>query len=147
MKREKTAKDASPRIIELLNQVLKLEYSLIIHYPRIASYIDDEETKETAVRLGEYSTRHADVAAKAIRELGGEPIWNFDSFPELTSLIPIFRIQLDKEKLALSLHTEAASLAPNPMLRDKFTQMAKDEKEHIKLVETILSRLGDKQIL
>ncbi len=147
MKKVKTAKDASPRIIELLNQVLKVEYSLIIHYPRIASYIDDEETKETAVRLGEYSTRHADVAAKAIRELGGKPIWNFDPFPEVDSIIPIFRIQLNKEKQALNLHTEAANLVTNPVLRDKFTQMAKEEKEHIKLVETILSRVGDKQVL
>ncbi len=146
MKSVKMAKDDSPRIIELLNQVLKLEYSLIIHYPRIASSIDDEETKKMAIRLGEYSTHHADVVAKAVQELGGEPIWNFDSFPESASLIPIFRTQLDKENLALRLHTKAANLVLNPMLRDKFIQIAKEEKEHIKLVETILSRLGEKVI-
>ncbi len=147
MKHTKTAKDDFSRIIELLNQSLRLEYSLIIHYPRIASYIDDEETKKMAMRLGEYSTHHADVVAKAIRELGGEPIWSFDSFPVSENLISIFRAQLDKEKLALSLHTEAANLFLNPMLRDKFTQMAREEKEHIKLVETILSRLGEKEAL
>ncbi len=147
MKHTKTAKEDSPKIIKLLNQSLRLEYGLIIHYPRIASSIDDEEAKETAMRLGEYSTRHADVVAKAIRELGGEPIWSFDSFPESANLIPIFRAQLDKEKLALRLHMKAASLAPNPILRDKFTQMAREEKEHIKLVETILSRLGEKKII
>jgi bacterioferritin len=145
MRSIKTPKDDFPRIIELLNQVLKLEYSLIIHYPRIASYIDDEETKEMVIRLCEYSMPHADVIAKAIRELGGEPIWNFDPFPELASLIPLFRVQLDKEKLALSLHTETANLVPNPMLRDKIARMANEEKEHIKLVETILSRLGEKE--
>lgn len=147
MKRTKTAKEDSPGIIELLNQSLRLEYGLIIHYPRIASSIDNEEAKETAMRLGEYSTRHADVVANAIRELGGEPIWSFDSFPESENLAQIFRAQLDKENLALSLHIKVASLVPNPMLRDKFTQMAKEEKEHIKLVETILSRLDEKQVL
>ena len=143
----KTAKDDSPRIIELLNQTLKLEYSLIIHYPRIASSIDDEENKEKAIRLGEYSTRHADVVAKAIRELGGEPIWNSDSFPKSASLTQIFRTQLDKEKLALRLHTEVANLVPNLIWRDKFTQIAKEEKEHIDLIETILSKLGEKEVL
>jgi len=147
MKSVETAKDDFSRIIELLNQALKLEYSLIIHYPRIASSIDDEGTKEMVIKLGEYSTHHADVVAKAIRELGGEPMWKFDSFPELASLIPIFRVQLDKEKLALSLHTEVANSVPNTMLRDKFTQIAQEEEEHIKLVETILSRLGEKEVL
>ncbi len=145
MKSVKTTKDVYPRIIEVLNQSLKLEYSLITHYPRIASSIDDEEIKKMAIRLGEYSTRHADIVARAIQELGGEPIWNLDPFPESASLIPIFRIQLDKEKLALSLHTEEANLIPNPMLRGKFTRMAEEEKEHIKLVEAILSKLGEKE--
>jgi bacterioferritin len=147
MKSAKTAKDDSPRIIELLNRALKVEYSMIIHYPRIASSINDKETKEMASRLGEYSMRHADVVAKTIQELEGEPIWRFDSFPESESLIPIFRIQLDTEKLALSLHTQVADLVLNPVLRDKFTQMVKEEREHIRLVETILSRLGEKDVL
>jgi len=146
MKSVKTAKDDSPRIIELLNQALKVEYGMIVHYPRIASSIDDKETKEMALRLGEDSVRHADVVAKAVQELGGKPIWSFDSFPEFDNLVQIFRIQLDKEKRALNLHTEVASLVLNPVLRDKFTQIAKEEKEHIKLVETILSKLGEKVI-
>jgi hypothetical protein len=35
----KTAKGEHRKIIDLLNKILKLEYSLIIHYPRIASYV------------------------------------------------------------------------------------------------------------
>ncbi len=97
MQSVRMAKDDFPEIIELLNQALKLEYSLIFHYPRKANSIDDEETKEAAIRLGEYSTHHADVVAKAAQELGEDPIWNFDSFPESASLISIFRTQLYKE--------------------------------------------------
>lgn len=140
------AKDDPSRIIELLKQALKLEYSLIIHYPRVASRIDDKETKEMAIRLGEDSVRHADVVAKAIEELGEKPVWSFDPFSESAGLIPIFQIQLDKEKQALNLHTEAANSVLNPMLRDRFNQLAEEEKGHIKLVETILSRLGEKLI-
>ena len=137
----KTAKGEHRQIIDLLNKILKLEYSLIIHYPRIASYVQDEETKEMVLKLGEYSTRHADITAKTIQELEGEPVWDFEPFPELENLTSIMHNQLDKEKLALRLHAQAANLAPNPSLRDTFTQLSNEESGHIELVKTILSRL------
>ena len=42
----------SPELLGLLNQTLELEYTLIIHYPRIASAIRDPETKQLAQSLG-----------------------------------------------------------------------------------------------
>ncbi len=35
----------STQIIDLLPQPLQLEYTLIVHNPRIASLIEDEETR------------------------------------------------------------------------------------------------------
>ena len=35
------------KLVDLLNEVLKLEYSMIIHYPRISNAIRDEESKHT----------------------------------------------------------------------------------------------------
>ena len=61
----------SSKLIELLNQALHIEYSMILHYPRLASSIEDEETKKLVLELGLASTTHADVVARAIRELGG----------------------------------------------------------------------------
>ena len=49
---------------EFLNQILKLEYSLIIYYPRLASSISDPEIKDLVLKLGKYSIRHADIVAK-----------------------------------------------------------------------------------
>jgi bacterioferritin (cytochrome b1) len=64
----------SPELLDLLNQTLELEYTLIIYYPRIASAIQDQETKQLAQSLGTASIGHADMVANAIIKLGGIPL-------------------------------------------------------------------------
>ena len=139
MKGKKVAK--SSQITDLLNQALKLEYSIIIHMPRIASTIEDEKTKEMANILGSASIKHADTVAQAITTLGGNPEWAFESAPTGKDMVEVFKKQLDKEKLALQLHKESASLIQDKTLKLKFEQLARDEEWHIKIVDDILSRL------
>ena len=131
----------SSQIVDLLNQALKLEYSIIIHMPRIASSIEGEETREKALILGSASIKHADTVANAISTLGGNPEWAFESVPVGKDMVEIFEKQLDKEKLALKLHQESASLIQDRALKLKFEQLAKDEEWHIKIVKDILLRL------
>jgi len=140
MKGKKLAK--SSQIVDRLNQALKLEYSIIIHIPRIASIIKDEKTREMALMLGNASIKHADIVASAISELGGSPEWAFQAAPVEEDLVEIFQKQLDKEKLALQLHQDTASLIQDRNLRLKFDQIAREEEEHIQIVNNILERLG-----
>ena len=139
MKGKKPAK--SSQIVDLLNQALKVEYTIIIHIPRIASMIDDEEAREKALILGNASIKHADTVASAISILGGNPEWGFESVPLGNDLVEIFEKQLDKEKLALQLHQESASIIQDKALKLKFDQLARDEEWHIKVVNDILLRL------
>jgi bacterioferritin len=131
----------SPELLDLLNQTLELEYTLIIHYPRIASAIQDKEAKQLAQSLGSASIGHADTVAHAIIKLGGTPHWSFGSFPTEMDLKKIFQGQLEKEKLALKLHQRIVGLITDSSMRDKFIGMTKDEESHIKTVEQILTRL------
>src|SRR5271157_998308 len=131
----------SPELLGLLNQTLELEYTLIIHYPRIASAIRDQETKQLAQSLGTASIGHADTVDKAITRLGGTPHWSFGSFPTELDLKKIFQGQLEKEKLALKLHQRIVGLIIDSSMRDKFIGMTKEEELHIKTVEAILKRL------
>ena len=131
-----------PQILDLLNQTLELEYSLIVHYPRIASSVPDEETRKLVHQLGGDSIGHADAVAKATTKLGGVPRWSFGPFPEETDIVKIFEIQLEKEKLALQLHRRIAGLILDSSLRDKFNELAKEEEWHIRIVEQIISKLG-----
>jgi len=134
--------DSIPKIVNVLNQALRVEYSVIYHYPRIISRLRDEEAKKVLDRLVSESLEHADMIAAAVRELGGEPAYAIGPFPAHLDLIEV-RLQLEKEKLALQLHREAAGLVPpsNP-LRKTFSNLAKAEEFHILAVEGVLSRLS-----
>ena len=57
-----------------LNKALTLEYTLIVHYPRLASMIKDADTRELVNELGSASIKHADVVADAIVRLGGNQV-------------------------------------------------------------------------
>ena len=131
----------SSQIVDLLNQALKLEYSIIISMPRIASWIKDEETRDMAQILGNASVKHADTVADAISTLGGDPEWAFEAPPVGKDLVEIFEKQLDKEKIARQLHQESANLIQDGVLKLKFEQLVKDEEGHIQIVNNILTRL------
>jgi len=131
----------SPKIIDLLNKALQLEYTLIIHYPRLANSIKDAETRKLVQSLGTASVHHADVVADAITQLGGNPVWSFTPFPDIYELLHIFQIQLQKEKQALELHRQAADLVPPGPLVDAIKALANEEKAHISIVERVISKL------
>jgi bacterioferritin len=130
------------KILVLLNRALRLEYSLIIHYPLINRSIHDNDLKSMVKTLGVMSIKHADIVADAITSLGGTPDWSFDPAPEEIDLKNIFQIQLAKEKLALQLHSESSKLIPDMALKTQFEALAVQEEEHIKIVESILSWLN-----
>lgn len=124
-----------------LSRALTLEYSIIVHHPRIAAMIPDETIRKLAAELGSASIKHADIVASAIIQLGGKPKWSFEPFPAEVNLTGIFQIQLGKEKAALELHRRCAYLVTDSTLREKFLGIAKEEESHIKIVEDILERL------
>ena len=129
------------KLVELLNQTVKLEYALIIHYPRIASAIRDPEAKKLAQSLGTASIAHLDTVIDTLTKLGGTPRWSFESFPNELNLRKVFQIQLEKEKLALRLHQQIAGMTMDADLRDKFNELSREEGSHVKIVEEILSKL------
>ena len=141
-KKDEKTEETTHRLMDLLNRALRLEYSLIVHYPRLANTIKDEETRKLVLQLGSASIRHADVVANTISQLGGEPDWSIELYPEDMDTVKIFQTQLEKEKLALQLHRESADLVPSSSLRGELSALAMEEEQHIKIVNHILSRLN-----
>jgi len=84
--RNKLAGGTVSELVKRLNQALRVEYSLIIHYPYIANLIRDRKVKTLATELGGASIHHADVVASIITRMGGKPEWAFDQFPEGTDI-------------------------------------------------------------
>lgn len=140
--KDQIAADTVSLLLKRLNQALRVEYSLIIHYPYIASLLRHEEVKKLATGLGAASIHHADVVATLISKLGGEPEWSFEPFPEESDTVKIFRIQLAKERLALQLHKGSAEMSPASSYRKVLSALAEEEEQHIQVVERILSILN-----
>jgi bacterioferritin (cytochrome b1) len=80
--------------------------------------------------------------ANAITKLGGKPSWAFEPLPARIDHLKIFRIQLEREKLALQSHRQSASMVLETTLKDNFNKIAKEKEQHIKAVEQIISRLS-----
>jgi len=135
-------KEEQPNLVDLLNKILSLEYSLIVFYPRLASMVKDKEAKKLTQQLGIDSVAHADTDASIIRQLGGNPNWTFQVFPLDLDLITIFNTQLQKEKEAIELYQLASSITSDTSIKRKFSDIIKDEEHHIELIEKILTRLN-----
>lgn len=136
-----TSDAENKELVELLNEALRLEYTFIVYYPRLAAGIEDAETKNLVHQLGTASVHHADVVAEAITQLGGNPDWSFVPFPDDKELLPLFQMQLQKEQRALELHHKAAELVPAEALSESIESLAKEEQAHISTVEKIIARL------
>ncbi len=139
MKNERPNADSG--VIDLLNNILKIEYSLIVHYPRLANRIKDNEIKRLAHELGIASIAHADTIANAIKKLGGEAIWSFEQLPDEDNLVKIFQLQLEKEKVALKLHQQVAALITDSQIKEQISRLAQEERSHIKSAEKIIAEL------
>ncbi|MFC1954780.1 ferritin-like domain-containing protein [Chloroflexota bacterium] len=131
------------KTIDLMNLTLGVEYSCIVHFPRLSSIVKDEEIQDLIAELGEDSTRHASIVAEAISELGGNPAWAIEPFPDDTEIIDIFRMQLEKEELAFRLHSQNAKSQVDSSIQSKLEDIAKDEAKHIQIVKRILSKLTE----
>src|SRR5512134_2893411 len=131
----------SQPLIDILNEALKIEYTVIVHYPRLASMVSDEEVRKLVNTLGAASVQHADLVAAAISRLGGTPNWAFEPW-SFDGLVGLFETQLDRETAARRLHAEAAGLVDVGSLRAEFLEMAAEEESHIKMVKEIIARLS-----
>ncbi len=131
-----------PAVLELLNQALRLEYSIIIHYPRLMNMARDARLKKKISVLGTDSIGHADAVASAVRELGGVPQWSFEAPPDGQDMRRVMEAQLEKEHLAEALHRKVADMMLDPEMRSRFYQMSADEKRHAELVEQILAGMN-----
>jgi bacterioferritin len=128
-------------IIELLNTVLELEYTIVIHLPWISAAFHDREIRDKVLHLSSASVKHADAVATAIEQLGGKACWDFEPFPDDGNLIKLFEIPVTKEQEAHRLHLECARLASSPIHKDLFRHMAKDEDWHTAVACDILAYL------
>ena len=130
------------QIIKLLNEALEIEYTMIVHLPRLESSLQDDEAKKLVHKLSSDSTTHSSIVANAIKQLGGQPSWSFTPYPDGYELTQIFQAQLLLEQKALESHRQAANLVESGPLADQLNTIADEEYQHIDVVNQIISKLG-----
>ena len=127
-------------LIDLLNQILCLEYSIIVHFPSISGAFPDREMSDKMLFLSTASIKHANGVAEAIEKLGGKPEWSFEPFPD-GDLVKVFEFQVEKERQAHDMHMKCAAMAEESYLRKQFATFAKDEEYHEKVAQEVLDYL------
>ena len=130
-------------LIGLLNRILSMEYTIIIHFPRLSAAFPDRAMRDKMLYLSTASVKHASGVAAAIEKLGGEPCWSFEPFPD-EDLPRIFEIQAEKERAVHDLHAQCAGMCADPVMKKQFAEFAREEEWHEKLAQEITSYLKAK---
>ncbi len=128
-------------LVDLLERLLKLEYSLAVNYPRLARLIKDAATRDSAIGLGKASLRHADLLANTLNELGGSPSSSFEQIDDESDLVEVFTHQLAAEREVQRIHLEGERLATDQKLKAELLALAEEETAHVQTVEKILTYL------
>jgi rubrerythrin len=129
-------------LINLLNQVWKLENSFIDNYPRLARSIRDQYTIALLSLLATASAKHADILVRAFAILEEKPNSDCKIGEETPNLIEFLIRQMEKERLAMKLNQQISGLVEDETLKIEFSRMADEEYTHIKMVKTIIYNLN-----
>jgi hypothetical protein len=132
-------------LTDLLGQLLKLEYSLLVNCPRLARMIPDMQTRNLAVELGSTRVGHTDFIVKATHLFGGMPIWNFEPVPDDSDLLELFTKLREREIMLSGLYQRCVDLIEMEDLKSQFAALAEEEKDHSRTVEIIIGRLEQTQ--
>ncbi len=122
---DRITEEGKEAIVDLLNKGIRVEYSMVLNYPRILDQIanidksQSEEFINNAERFGKDSFRHATIVAKLIEELGGEPEFEILTADRMIDVNKALVEQLGKEKLAESLYKEARLIAQTNQAKEK----------------------------
>jgi bacterioferritin (cytochrome b1) len=122
----------------LLNQILRLEYSFMLNYPRLAHLIKDSKTSAMISSLGSDRVRHTNFLVASSHQLGGIPVWDFEYLPDNPDPMEMFAEYLAKENLVSRLYRQCALLVEKGELKSKFSDLANEEEVQIKTIESII---------
>lgn len=129
-----------PKIIDLLNLALDIECSVGLWCDHLAKQ-GDAESARLLKFLQAQSLEHEEFVRQTIRELGEEPREQITRPDPALTPKELLERQLEQERLAQLIHGQAAQLAPTEEISKKLVKISNDEKEHVAIVERILSRM------
>ncbi len=107
---------AKEAIAALYNESVLTEYDMILNYPRIIDHmVNFEEIKDNQLmkdidKLGKESLGHFGIIDGMMLKLGAKIAWLPNTLPRLVGVDMVLEQQLEKEKAARDLYTEARKI-------------------------------------
>ncbi|MFC1983956.1 hypothetical protein ACFLVO_02975 [Chloroflexota bacterium] len=114
---ETIREDALKAIAELCNQIVLVEYDMILGYPRLIDHlvnfekISDKQVLGDLEKLGKDSLGHFNKTDRLMTQLGSQIVWTTSTYPRLVDPIYELNEQLGKEKEAFELYQKARKIA------------------------------------
>jgi len=145
------------KVISVLNEVLATEIVCVLRYKRhyfTASGINAEPIAEEFMQHAQEEQTHADLVAKRIMQLGGEPDFNpeglatrsHSQYVEGHNLVDMIREDLVAERVAVESYSEIIRWLGNddPTTRRVMEEILEKEEEHADDMVTLLATLDPK---
>jgi bacterioferritin len=142
-------------VIRILNEVLATEIVCVLRYKRHYYMATGLHANAVAAEFLEHAKEeqeHADIAAKRLTELGGEPNFNpeglttrsHSEYVEGKTLLDMVREDLVAERIAVESYNEIIRYLgdDDPTTRTAMEQILGKEEEHADDMKKLLERIG-----
>ena len=146
--------EAKKAISNLCNNVIEVEYDMLLNYPKIIEYItsyekiSDEQLVKDLDKLGRDSLVHFSKVDNMTSRLGSGAVWQTHVLPRVIDVLDILSKQLEKEKFALETYKEAKNIALRNQKKvkvseffGKFLHIKDTEKEEIITADEVINTL------
>jgi len=133
--------DAMKAVANLCNQIVLVEYEMILGYPRLIDHltqfekIKDKEILDNLDRLGKDSLGHFSRIDRLMAQFGIPMKWTTNLLPRIVDPIHVLNAQLNKEREALELYETARKIVIN----------SKKEAKPRGLISRLFGREKDKE--
>jgi rubrerythrin len=134
----------SAELLDALNQALRLEYSLVVSYPRLAKKLADNTIRETVDALARASLVRAGRIAALLGLMGESPLWTFEAVTDEMEVNDLFLRYQGLEDRSTKMQRRCAELALDEGLKSEFLNLADENQAHARELEKIAraSRFG-----
>ncbi len=132
------------RLIQMLNQDLRMEHSLVLRYMTLANGLDPSTQKELISEfqmLSRESISHSGMVAEMIHQLGGTPTTELTQYEHNTDLKRVLEASIQIEITARDNYRTACNEVEGHMHK-ALSMLANEEQTHIDILKNALNRLS-----
>lgn len=127
------------KLIERLNDALKMEYTDVFMYAREARDIKERQIAGVFEELGLMEVRHADILSIKLLERGARPVWEFRLLEDLRDTKAILERHLRWEEAAINFYTALIEETDDAEIKIILRGIKAEEETHRDKIQQFLN--------